>query len=373
MQQKATPLKGSPIPESLRKIFDDIVKACTRSSTKMDLHPDKHKENVLALLLKYAIDKFGQAVASNFQRIHEKTNPGLSYTFAQVSNAVVERTFHGGSCHAQAAYSLVEFAKNNIFNASLVCSRTGDTSTEHFYILLPDKQTFAVIAGGKDLFIRVTKNRFSDASTYVDPWSNQLCLWKDFQPNNAYTNHIRKTDQAVFKSFSHIFGNEKSIIERIIFCLKEYRVNLLSLPPANNLPIDPSKFPKDTDENFRLEVDLLTSHQKCIDALVSTTDLYLSEFNSMLNIDNARLLSSTTSFFKAPLQAKWIAYPKASLSNTKHDGHVVYYLTLKDSEAAYAPAFFQHLKTDGFSAEMKQAKENPSIVVDLSISKKMGI
>jgi hypothetical protein len=357
------------IPGSLQAIFDGIVKACPRSSTNQDLHPDKQKENLLAYLLNYVVDKFGLEVAGKFQNVHEKSDPGLSFAFAQVSNAVIERTFQFGSCHSQAAYSLVELAKCKVTNASLVYSRTENTDTEHWYVLLNDKQLVSALSSSKNVFVRVEKNRFSAESIFFDPWSKQLSLWKNFKSIDSCTEAIRKTDQAAFKSFLHLFGTEQAVVERIKWCLKGYRENLLSLPGDHKTSINPGRIPKDSDEKFQQEVILLTSHQKCIDKLVMTIDLYLSEFDKILNDDNAKLLSTTVAFFKTPIQAKWTPYSAEALSKTKYKGHSVYYFTMKGSLSESAPAFFQHLTSEGFSAEMKAAEKNPSIVVDLSVSK----
>src|SRR5476651_2252643 len=95
----------------VRNIFDTVVKECTRSLTKKNLHRDPVKEEVLAKQLDKTFSKYGEMIAGQFQADYEKQNPALSFLFAQVSNAVIEKTFHHGSCHAQAAYSLIELSK----------------------------------------------------------------------------------------------------------------------------------------------------------------------------------------------------------------------------------------------------------------------
>lgn len=374
----------------VKNIFNTIVNECPRSATKRNLHPDSGKDQLLAQQLEQVINKYGQEIASQFQSVYEKQNPALSFLFAQVTNAVLEKTFHEGRCHLQAAYSLIELCKKNVFNASLVCSRTDNPATEHWYLIIPDDYTFKTLSQMPQIYVRVEPNRFNKEATFFDTWSNQLCQWQVFQPepNNEYTKAIKKSPQAMFRPLVHLFGNNISVLENIIWCLTEYEKRLKKLAPNMERGIQQIPEPlKLTDDEFQNEMELLVDSGKCLSKLLSTIDHYKSEFTAVLNSckekankrdqnvpteqnikeKDERLSSLTSSFFKKPVAALWKEYPQTKLANTKYAGHQMRFFTMKD-DMSQAGAFVDHLIGKGVKVELKEANGKPSIVADLTES-----
>lgn len=373
------------IPQSLSTVFEEAVKSCPRSSTKKNLHSDPTKEETLARLLNNVRTIFGTQIASQFQAEYESKNKGLSFLFAQITNAVVERAFHEGSCHAQAAYSLIELAKNNILNASLVCSRTLNLSTEHYYLLILEDHTYKILESQDDIIIKVGENRFNPESIFFDTWSNQLCHWSKFIPESPYTEEIRKTPQALFKSLLHLFGTEAKVIEQINWCLERYEsiLNSLELPEAFPLRFPdiiqanqitqnaqkPQEKSNDEDFAFEKECELLTSPQQCLEKLRYTIKLYKTEFAKLSNKSNeSKLFTATATFFKQSSECKWLKYPENKLEKSKHKGNDVR-CTKGLSTTEHTQRFFKYLEDEGFSTELVSTIKGPLILVDLTLSK----
>lgn len=371
---------------NVKKIFDKVIAECKRASTKMNLHQEKQKDELLAAQLEKVITIYGEAIASQFQSKYEKQNKGLSFLFAQVTNAVLERTFHEGRCHLQAAYSMFELYKSGIYNVSLVSSRINNPITEHWYLLILDDYTFKSMAQMPGIYVAVKPNGFNKMALFFDSWSEQICQWKNFQPQNKYTIEITKSTQAMFKPFIHVFHSEVEVFKSIIWCLTEYANYLKNIPSIKLLSLsNVENLSTPSDEKFSKEIEFLTNPEKCLVKMLSTIDSYKKEFVDILNLHShdlnviteqnikeaeTKLLASTLSFFKGPTDIVWKEYPKSNLERTKYEGHQVRFFTMKDEKlSSRADDFLQHLKTSGFNAEMKKAKNNPSIVVDLTTSK----
>ncbi len=366
--KKNPPVMPTSISPALRKIFDEIVKACSRSTTKKNLHSDPKKEEALAWLLNNIRTIFGSNLATKFQGEYEAKNPALSFLYAQITNAVIERAFHEGSCHAQAAYSLIELAKNRIFKASLVCSRTGNLSTEHFYVLLLEDHTYNILASHKDIFIPITKNRFNPVSTFFDTWSNQLCRWDEFKAESPYTKEIRNTTQALFKSFLHLFGSEAKVIETINWCLEKYENELKALALPEFSPQKHS-ISDQSDQAFQDECELLTSSQKCLSKILDIIKLYKEEFAKLSKKkDDTKLFNTTIAFFKQSSANDWKVYPSEKMAQSKHKGNDVRYMKAPSS-TELTQSFFKHLQKEGFDTEIVGADEKSFILVDLTFSK----
>ncbi|MBX9703319.1 MAG: hypothetical protein K2X39_04115, partial [Silvanigrellaceae bacterium] len=103
----------------IEQVFNDVLQLCSRSETKLDLHPNKDKDLCLAMLLEQARVKYGEQICNSLQQEYERTQPQLSFLFAQLTNAVLQSVFRQGRCHGQAAYALFELFKAGKFNATL--------------------------------------------------------------------------------------------------------------------------------------------------------------------------------------------------------------------------------------------------------------
>ncbi|MBA2367731.1 MAG: hypothetical protein H0V82_01750 [Candidatus Protochlamydia sp.] len=368
----------------IMEIFNATLKECHRSFTKKDLHIDSLKEEFLAVQLEKTRVRFGAAISEQFQKDNENKNAGLSFLFAQVTNAIIEKTFHQGSCHSQAAYSLIEFCKKSIFNVSLVNSHTGSEETSHWYLVLFDDFTFKSLAtqpSNHPVFFTFKPDDFKKDWIFFDSWSNQLCEWKNFKPANSYTKAIKNAPQVTFKPLIHFFRNEVELIEKIIWCLTEYEKRLVSLKlDNNNTTIKISNLFKSTDEKFKNEIELLTDSSKCMAKMLLTIENYIREFTETLNIlqmvvnenninKTEALLYLTSSFFKqVQITTQWKEYPESKLSKTEYAGHEVLYFTLQSDLSSKAKDFYEYLKNNGANASLKQANNKPSIIVDLTKS-----
>lgn len=358
-----------PITADLKKIFEVAVKECPRSTTKKNLHADPSKDNALAILLRNAFETFGMEVSARFERQNIKDNPGLTFLYAQVTNAVIQKTFHEGSCHAQAAYAMIELAKNKIFNASLAKCDSGNDLNDHWYLMVLEEHTFQLLSKAPSLYIRVSENRFNPESIFLDTWSNQLCRWKEFKEESHYTKALRKHPQILMKSLMHIFQNEKNIIQQILWCLNQFENDLNALTLEAQFRIRNITTPDDTDPAYKEEVSLLMNPLACREKLLATIKQYQTDFTKMTTkVDDKTLIEVTSKFFKTPTEQQWKPYPEAKLVKTKYEGHVVMYFNMKKTDADNASAFFKHLQKSGFSAEMRTANDNPSIIIDITAS-----
>jgi len=357
-------MKKEALSKKLQTVFDQVVKDCSRSSTKKDLHDDANKEHSLAVMLQNVTKIFGLNVTAQFQQIHERQQPQLSYVFAQVSNAVLERAFHDGRCHSQAAYAMLELAKQKIFDACLVFSNTGNPATEHYFLIFLDDYAKQMLANHKNVKVK----RFNNNVLYFDTWSKQLCYWQDFKPSNDYTRAIRGTTQSIFQSFKRIYRTEEKIIETIMWCLKEY-AKYLKAVPIEDVVTQVRSTQAAVDQEYIDELTLLSNPKQCLAKLLDTIELYKTEFEKLRKVTDANLLTTTVSFFGTPTARQWKVYPKASLAKSKYNGHQVRYFTMKGTEAERATEFVTHLKAKGFVTEKKSTKNNnPSIIVDLTDS-----
>lgn len=374
-------------------IFNAVVKECHRSYTKHNLHVDPAKEALLATQLEITRVKYAATFSDQFQKVHEKQNPGLSFLFAQVINAIFEKTFHEGQCHAQAAYTLIELCKKNIFNASLVCSRTNDPTTEHWYLLLFDDNTLKELANQPSqhpVYFRFSPNNFHKKWIYFDSWSNQLCLWENFQPQNNSMRAIKNSPQATFKPLIHLFRDETSVLEKIIWCLNEYENCLKALTlTTENIPLNISKLFSTDDGLFQKEIELLFDSRRCQEKLLLTIENYKQEFAKTLNLhkqpsaannkndtskEKEEKLSSITSafFHQKQTNTQWKEFPASHLANTRYTGHKVLFFTMRKDMSTQANEFFNHLKEKGADVVLKEVGKNddakPSIVLDLTSS-----
>jgi hypothetical protein len=395
--------------QRIKDIFETTVKECKRSFTKQDLHSNPHKEDLLARKLDEAREKYGATIADQVQKIYEKQNPALSFLFAQVTNAIIEKTFHGGSCHAQAAYSLIECCKKGIYNVSLVFSRTNDPTTEHMYLLLFDEFTFNALAkqpSSHPTYFLFNPKDFQKMWTFFDSWSNQLCEWKNFRPQNNYTKAIKNSPQTVIKPLIHLFQNEIGLLEKIIWCLTEYttRLNNLPLDKQVTLPISLGLIKSLTveDNEFNEEINLLLNPQKCVAKLLLSVEGYKEEFTKILasykqfreknekkekvlteeevKEKEDKLLSLTQTFFgqnpnpnpnpnSNSIISQWRSFPEEKLVGTKYAGHQVRFFTMKGETSQKADEFVSHLKAKGANLEKTKTKSgDPSITVDLTVS-----
>jgi hypothetical protein len=371
----------------INNTFDAVRNECTRSTTHRNLHPVKENEEVLARLLKKASNDYSENIASQFQNSHEKINPSLSFLFAQVSNAVFEKSFHNGSCHAQAAYSLIELAKKEIFNASLMWSKTNNISTEHFYLLMLDEGTLKILKQLKTpnpvCALVNFKTGLPPESLFFDTWSNELCEYKKLNHNkNAYIKEIKLTDQVLFRPLIHLFENKIKIIENIIWCLNEYEARLNKLTLAKGtIPEYIAKLFTATDIAFQDEISLLFDPSQCISKLLKNIENYKKDFQAQLDLFNqghrisakeeiekkdTKLSTVTHDFFNK--QLAWKLYPTDKLVG-KYVGHQVRFFTMQQEDIqTKANEFVSYLNKGGFNAELKSANNKPSILVDLTTS-----
>jgi hypothetical protein len=361
------PSTSMPITPDLKKIFEAAVKECPRSTTKKNLHADPRKDNALAILLDNAFEIFGLEVSARFERQNIKDNPALTFLYAQVTNAVIQKTIHQGSCHAQAAYTMIELAKNKIFNASLVKCDSGNELNDHWYLLILEEHTFQLLSKAPSLYIRVTENRFNPESIFLDPWSNQLCRWKEFKEESHYTKALRQHPQILMKSLMHIFQNEENIIQKILWCLNQFEKDLNALTLETQFRFINMTTPNDSDPAYKEEFSLLMKPLACREKLLTTLKQYQTDFTKMTTkVDDKKLIEATSKFFKTPTEQQWKRYPEAHLVKTKYKGHEVMYFNMKKAEADNANAFFKHLQNNGFTGEMKSVNDNPSIIIDLT-------
>lgn len=381
------------IPVVIKQVFDQVVTHCSRSSTKENLHSIKKVEQFLATELERVTVEYGETIASDFQKEHAEQNPNLSFLFAQVNNAVLERTFHEGRCHLQAAYSLLELCKQGIFNASLVNSLTNNPATEHWYLVIPDDYTFASLFHISHVFVKVQPNGFNKSTLLFDPWSNQICQWRDFNPENRYTKAVKTSSQVLFKSFIHLFHDDATVLENIISCLVVYENYLNCLLKNQEIKLKnftQFQYPTSLDEKTQEELMLLANPEKCVEKLLLTIENYKKEFTAILNsmkkntvitedkkiaseeqnIEKieTKLLNSTLSFFKKSTDTQWKKFPEQRLTD-RYKGHQVRFFTMTGNESSQADTFLCHLKDIGFDVEMKKSHEKPSLVVDLTTSK----
>jgi hypothetical protein len=372
----------------IETIFRSVVNDCKRSFTKKNLHTDPVKEVVLAAKLEKTFSTYGEAIAGQFQTIYEGQNPALSFLFAQVSNAMIEKTFHHGACYPQAAYALIELIKTGIFNVSLMCSRTGNALTEHWYLLRHNEFTLkrlpTLVSPESTIYIRVNPKSLTQDLLFFDTWSDQLCPFIHLKSLDRYTSEIKKTDQALFRPFLHLFKNEVGVIENIILCLNEYERRLQELPLNKEvIPEQITKLFSPDDIEFQNEIVMLFNPEACRSKLLLTIESYKKAFQEQRNLlgqtmdvkkediqQKDKKLSATTCFFfkeKEPLLAQWKIYPKDKLVGS-YVGHEVRFKTMQNTSTQQAGEFVTHLNGEGFKAELKTAKGNPSVVVDLTAS-----
>ena len=370
----------------IKDTFDAARNECTRSITHRSLHPVKENEEVLARLLNKVFKDYGENIAKQIQDIYEERNPSLSFLFAQVSNAVFEKTFHHGSCHSQAAYSLIELSKKRIFNASLMWSKTNNILTEHFYLLILDEVTLKRLKQLRTPHPVVVPVNFKTGlpseSLFFDPWSNELCEYKKLNhKKNVFIKEIKTTDQILFRPLLHLFENEIKIIESIIWCLNEYEARLKQLTPIKEaIPEHITKLFTSTDIEFQDEIKLLFDPSQCISKLLINIENYKKDFQEQLNLlkqstrnpaeeeieqKDRKLLAITRDFFNE--QLTWKQFPKDNLVG-KYIGHQVRFFTMQEKIKTKASEFVAHLNKGGFNAELKSANNKPSIVVDLTTS-----
>jgi hypothetical protein len=112
------------------------------------------------------------------------------------------------------------------------------------------------------------------------------------------------------------------------------------------------------------------SHQKILTSPVATSTSINPEVkDSSLAVKEkeAQLLQKTKAIFNEPLPSTWKMYPSDKLSG-KYIGHQVRFFTLSAGENVRAKSLCDELKKVGFDAELKSAKDKPSLVVDLTTS-----
>ncbi len=82
--------------------------------------------------------------------------------------------------------------------------------------------------------------------------------------------------------------------------------------------------------------------------------------------------SHTHTFFTqnpcGSMHVRWKTYPENRLSG-QYIAHQIRFFTMEAKDADNARAFTRYLKENGFSAELKRAKEKPSVIVDITATK----
>lgn len=96
----------------------------------------------------------------------------------------------------------------------------------------------------------------------------------------------------------------------------------------------------------------------------------VSQFSgaSTENPQDKELQNVTQRFFSTKPPAKWREYPSSQLKGP-YEGHQVRFFTIKNAPESTTDNFMDALKKTGFHVEKKKAGENPSLVVDLTLSK----
>ncbi len=372
----------------VEQVFQKVRTECTRSTTKGDLHSDADKEEILGLSVITAVKKYGENIADAFQSEFGKTDEKLSYLFAQLTNAIIEKTFRDGSCHAQASYSLFELAKKSVFDVSLVYSKTEKIKTEHFYLMMPDKFALNIFLQHDITSFIVNNSRFGSETILYDTWSDILCKWQDFsgeiEVTNQCTRVIKTSVQHLFRPLSLLYENEKMLLEKIIACLCEYKNRLLQLSNSPDkisaAQIGAIVANHQEDSEFINEIIFLNNNDECIKRLILNIDEYLADFTEQLNPGTgvvkqheSKLSNETTQFFnekKITAEAlAWKVYPAEKLTGC-YAGHQIRFFNIpKDITSEQSAAFNSHLKEKGFAAKMAKTKAGlSSIIVDLNNS-----
>lgn len=379
----------------IKEVFDLTIKQCKRSSTiERSIHSDLVKDNLLVKALQDNADIYGINISAQFQKIHEKNNPALSFLFAQVTNLILERTFHIGSCVMQADVALLEFCKKGVFNASLICSNPSNPKTQHFYLTVLDDQTFMEFSKWPDVYCiadaAIEPNLFSE-SVYFDTWSKQLCEWKRFTPDakNVYLKDLKKLKQAMFKPLVLMFKDEVALLENIIFCLNEYEKYIeKDKNTKKDIPLNYIKLFFNQKNEFQEEVEFLFDYSECKSRLLKAIDVERKEFERRLTsikqvknndcvekgieVKLAKLNLVTAGFFSTSPSKKWQQFPQNRIAkNSAYAGHDLWFFTFEKNDIGTkqsANTFAKTLVENGLCAELKKANEKPSIIVDLTRS-----
>jgi hypothetical protein len=361
---------GIPVVE---KTFSQVLSVCKRSSTKNDLHPDPAKEKILYSLLQKVYEIYGTDIADSFQAEYENTDPGLSYLFAHLTNAVLEKAFHDGSCHSQSSYAMFELSKEGIFNVSMVSSQTGNPGTDHFYLMMPDEYTRKILSTIPNVFIHVNKSNFAASTVFFDTWSKILCKWQDFkgpiENTNKCTKVIKTSTQYLFRPLDLLFKDELTLLKNIKKCLLEYKMRLQKVPiHASALLVAADE----ADKSFKEEVQLLTSSEKCVTKLVETIDEYVNHFKIQIEalkekeLPSAKLARYSSRFFEkydlSPGNSVWKVHPQAS-SNDRYKNYDVRYFNMPISIKEQATLFNQYLNKKKINTELQLTEGKPACLI----------
>lgn len=111
--------------------------------------------------------------------------------------------------------------------------------------------------------------------------------------------------------------------------------------------------------NFKGPLKILSRMQR--HAGIERSDDTLEEKEKVLR-------TKTDTFFKNSLNSQWKKYPESKLTG-KYKGHQVQFFTMAVEYTKQATGFAGRLKEAGFDAELKKAKDKPSIIVDLTTSR----
>jgi hypothetical protein len=377
---------------TIKEIFDLTIDQCKRVSTKEgSLNADLSKDILLVKALQQCTQVYGINITSQFQAAYEAKNPALSFLFAQISNFILEKAFHVGSCQLQADVALFEFCKKGIFNVSIICSNPTNALIDHWYLMILDDHTFRASTQWPKVYAAIRPNGFSKTSLYFDTWSKQLCEWKNFKPDpeNKYQKNLKEITQAMFKPLINLFKDEVNLIETIIWCLTEYEKCLKNIKLAEEkIPMEYTRLFTTAEDEFQREVKFLFDSQQCMLQLLTSIEIEKKAFQERLvaikhvskkqekedsvNDKDIKLDNITSAFFKQNIPTRWKEYPQQLVSqHPTYAGHQIRFFTLPQNDTTtqrLATDFTQHLREKGLSAEQRDAKGKPSIIVDLTTS-----
>jgi len=156
------------------------------------------------------------------------------------------------------------------------------------------------------------------------------------------------------------------------------------------IPAEYTKFFTSPKDEFQKEVKFLFDSKECLSRLLAIIETEKKEFQECLAVikpiekkpdaeefikeqeKGTKLINTTSAFFQQKAPTQWKEYPQNLVAQSPtYAGHHIKFFTLPQNDPAaqqQASEFANHLIKEGFSAEQRNAKGKPSIIVDLTTS-----
>lgn len=180
---------------------------------------------------------------------------------------------------------------------------------------------------------------------------------------------IHRLTYTIFK------GSTANLVTRIEINLRILAAEIKDFCQQKSIKLDPlPNIDSLREYNFQImssEEKQKTYLTRCLNAANNFDPNKNTNTNTNTNTMQSKqqkLKHLTNAFFKPENQTQeWRKYPDNKLPD-RYSGHEVNFFTLSASQHQKAVDLTNHLKQNGFSAELKWTKDKPSIVVDISTS-----